>query len=95
MRYLYQPAERRRIFGYGEGRRNVARAGETVDLSDDEAAHQIATVRGVDGAPCLIPVDVESAPVVEPDAPAVEVAAEGDAPKPKRRRGRPRKSSEG
>ena len=84
MLYLYQPAERLRIFGYGEGRHNVARAGDAVELTDDEATFILGSVKGEDGGPALILIEHEQAKSEQAPPKAEE--------KPKRRRGRPRKS---
>jgi len=66
-RYIWQPAFRSQCLG--------AQPGQVVEVSDALAAYQIKAVPGVDGQPCLIPV--EEAPVAT-EAP----------PPPSRRRGR-------
>lgn len=79
-------------------------SGCVYDVEPDWAARIVATVPGVDGAPCLIPVGrsaveaaadfIEAVSIPTPHNPETPPAAVADSSAPvKRGRGRPRKSA--
>jgi len=70
-RYLWQPAFHSQCLG--------AQPGQVVEVPDALAQYQLATVPGVGGQPCLVPVaeDAEPAPVASPKRSRKAASPEG------------------
>lgn len=72
-RYRFDPAQPGACFGWGHLRRQEARAGHEVEVTDEHAAYILANYPGKDGGPSLVRLDDPHEAVADTETPAAPV----------------------